>query len=63
MSGPNRRQYVFPDIGIRAIQGHLLLGDIGPEYLMAVQERLNLDKDENLPNCVFKEQTQALGEV
>ena len=54
MSGPNRRQYVLPDIGIRATQGHSLRDVIGPEYLMAAQERLSLDNKESLRNfCVY----------
>ena len=63
VSGPSRRQYVLPDIGIRATQGHSLRDDMGPEYLMASQERLNLDHEENLPHCVFMEQTHEPGEV
>ena len=49
MSGPNRRQYVLPDIGIRATQGQSLRDDIGPGYLMAAQERLSMDNEESLP--------------
>ena len=66
VSGPIRRQYVIPDIGIRAIQGHSVRDDIGPEYLMAAQERLSLDNEESLffkTMFVCMEQTQVLGEV
>ena len=63
MSGPSRKKYVLPDIGIRATQGHSLRDDIGPEYLMATHERLRLDNEENLPHFVFMEQTQVPGEV
>ena len=49
--GANRRQYVLVDIGIRAIQGHLIREDLVSGYLMAAQERLSLDKEESLP-CV-----------
>ncbi len=53
MSGPNRRQFVLPDIVVRATQGHYVRDDAGPGYLMAAQERLNLDNEENLPHfCV-----------
>ena len=63
MSGRSRRQYVLPDIGIRAAQIHSLRDDIGPEYLMAVQERLSLDNQESLPHLVCMEQTHLLREV
>ena len=59
VSGPNRKQYVLPDIGIRAFQGHSVRDDIGPEYLMAAQERLNLDHEDNIPHFWVMEQTQV----
>ena len=62
VSGPNRKQYVLPDIGIRATQGHSLRDDAGPGYLMAAQERLNADQ-QDLPSFVFTEQTLQPGEA
>ena len=32
VSGTSRKQYVMPDIGLRAVQGHSARGDIGLEY-------------------------------
>ena len=52
VSGHSRRQYVLPDIGIRATQGHSLREDAGPGYLMAAQERLNADQQDLPSFCV-----------
>ena len=49
VSGPNRRQFVLPDIGIRATQGHSVGDGAGPGYLMAAQERLDTDQ-KDLPS-------------
>ena len=38
VSGTNRKQYVMPDIGLRAVQGHSTRGDVSLEYLIAAQE-------------------------
>ena len=38
VSGSSRKQYVMPDIGLRAVQGHSTRGDISLEYLKAAQE-------------------------
>ena len=37
MSGSSRKQYVMPDIGLRAVQGHSTGGDTSLEYLIAAQ--------------------------
>ena len=52
VSGPNQKQFVLPDIELRATQGHSVRADVGPGYLMAAQERLNMDP-EDLPCFVF----------
>ena len=53
MCGPNRKQYVLPDIGIRATQRHSIREDTGSGYLLAAQARLSMDKEESLPHfCV-----------
>ena len=39
MSGTNHKQYVMPDIGLRAVQGHSTRGDISLAYLIAAQEQ------------------------
>ena len=61
--GPNRKQYVLPDIGMRAAQGHSTCDDIGSGYRMAAQERLSMENEESLPIFVFTAQTQLLGKV
>ena len=45
VSGTNRKQYVMPDIGIRAVQGHSTRGDISLEYLIAAQEKLRAEQE------------------
>ena len=40
VSGTNRKQYVMPDIGLRAVQGHSTRGDVSLEYLIAAQEKV-----------------------
>ena len=40
VSGSSRKQYVMPDIGLRAVQGHSTRGDISLEYFIAAQEKL-----------------------
>jgi len=52
VSGPNSRQYVLPDIGLRSTQGHSMRDDAGPGYLMAAQERLNMDQVDLPRFCV-----------
>ena len=37
VSGTNRKQYVMPDIGLRAVQGRSTRGDVNLEYLIAAQ--------------------------
>ena len=37
VSGSGRKQYVMPDIGLRAVRGHSTRGDISLEYLLAAQ--------------------------
>ena len=44
VSGPTRKRFVLPDIGIRATQGHSVRDDVGPGYLRTSQERLNADQ-------------------
>ena len=50
VSGTSRKQFVMPEIGLRAIQGHFIRNGAGPGYLIAAQECLNLYQ-EDLP-CV-----------
>ena len=38
VSGSSRKQYVMPDIGLRAVQGHSTRGDTSLEYLIAAPE-------------------------
>ena len=38
VSGSSRQQYVMPDIGLRAVQGHSTRGDVILECLIAAQE-------------------------
>ena len=40
VSGTSRKQYVMPDIGLRAVQGHSTRGDISLESWIAAQEKL-----------------------
>ena len=58
--GPNQKQFVLPDIGLRAIQGHSVRDDLGPGYLMVAQERLNLANEENFPHFAFTDQIHPL---
>ena len=44
VSGTNRKQYVMPDLGIRAVQGHSTRGDVGLEYLIAAQDKLRAEQ-------------------
>ena len=41
VSGTSRKQFVMPDIGFRAVQGHSTRRDIGLGYLIAAKESLN----------------------
>ena len=43
VSGTSRKQYVMPDIGLRAVQGHSTRGDVSLEYLIAAQEKLRAE--------------------
>ena len=61
--GPNRTQYVLPDIGMRATQGHSTRDDLGSGYLMAAQARLSMDKEASLLHFVLMAQTRLLGGV
>ena len=44
VSGTSRKQFVMPDIGLRAAQGHSTRSDIGLEYLIAAQEKLKAEQ-------------------
>ena len=46
VSGTSRKQFVMPDMRLRATQGHSIRNDAGLGYLIADQECLNLDQDD-----------------
>ena len=52
VSGSGLKQYVMPDIGHRAVQGHSTRGDICLEYLIAAQDKLTAEQKDLPFLCV-----------
>ena len=52
VSGTSRKQFVMPDIGLRAVQGHSTRSDVGLEYLIAAQESLRAEQEDLPLLCV-----------
>ena len=49
---PTAKQYVMPDICLRAVRGHSTRGDISLEYLIAAQDKLIAEQEELPLLCV-----------
>ena len=59
VSGTNRKQYVMPDIVLRAVQGHSTRGDVSLEYLIAAQENSEQNRKIYLFSVSMEQITQG----